>query len=154
MVAMGNERDVDVAYIAEAKDIRGLENPGDEVIVQIDTGDRTKHLRVMLNEAVLFDGDPEVGTPIGVREQWGTMDVGVLGAPGFYVKSSRAEAEARCNNVGTEENPHFYRVPVKRTTMQIDGIAFSSPWQMFPTEEQLRLKPGWRASVGKESAHA
>lgn len=61
MVAMGNERDVDIAYIAEAKDIRGLENPGDEVIVQIDTGDRTKHLRVMLNEAVLFDADPEVG---------------------------------------------------------------------------------------------
>lgn len=59
MVAMGNERDVDIAYIAEAKDIRGLENPGDEVIVQIDTGDRTKHLRVMLNEAVLFDADPE-----------------------------------------------------------------------------------------------
>ncbi|AWN03593.1 hypothetical protein PBI_HYPERION_78 [Microbacterium phage Hyperion] len=60
MVAMGNERDVDIAYIAEAKDIRGLENPGDEVIVQIDTGDRTGHLRVMLNEAVLFDDDPEL----------------------------------------------------------------------------------------------
>lgn len=59
MVAMGNERDVDIAYIAEAKDIRGLENPGDEVIVQIDTGDRTGHLRVMLNEAVLFDANPE-----------------------------------------------------------------------------------------------
>lgn len=60
MVAMGNERDVDIAYIAEAKDIRGLENPGDEVIVQIDTGDRTGHLRVMLNEATLFDAVPGV----------------------------------------------------------------------------------------------
>lgn len=59
MTALDNERDVDIAYIAEAKDIAELEDPGDEVIVQIDTGDRTGHLRVMLNEAVLFDADPE-----------------------------------------------------------------------------------------------
>lgn len=66
MVSMGNQRDVDIAYIAEAKDIAELEDPGDEVIVQIDTGDRTGHLRVMLNEAVLFDADPEL---IGVTPE-------------------------------------------------------------------------------------
>lgn len=68
MVGMGNERDVDIAYITEAKHISGLENPGDEVIVQIDTGERTKHLRVMLNEAVLFDADPE-GRGVTPEEQ-------------------------------------------------------------------------------------
>lgn len=151
MVAMGNERDVDIAYIAEAKDIRGLENPGDEVIVQIDTGERTKHLRVMLNEAVLFDADPEVESPGTAVEQWGVRDVGVLGAPGFHAKASREDAESHCKNVGDETDPHFYRVMVKRMTIQIDGVTFSSPWRLHPTEEQLRLMPGWRDSVGKDA---
>lgn len=55
MVGMGNERDVDVAYIGDSK-------LDDAVVVQIDTGERSKRTRVMLNEAVLFDGDPEHGS--------------------------------------------------------------------------------------------
>lgn len=57
MVGMGNERDVDVPFVGESR-------IDDAVIVQIDSGDRTKRLRVMLNEAVLFDGDPEDRTTL------------------------------------------------------------------------------------------
>lgn len=52
MVAMGNKRDVDIPFIGDSE-------IDDAIVVQIDTGERTKRLRVMLNEAVLYDGDPE-----------------------------------------------------------------------------------------------
>lgn len=54
MVAMGNERDVDIAYIGDSR-------LDDAVVVQIDTGERTKRLRVYVNEGVVFDRDPETG---------------------------------------------------------------------------------------------
>ena len=99
----------------------------------------------------LFDGDPEIEKSSEVHEEWGVRDVGVLGAPGFYAKASREKAESECRNTGDETDPHFYRVMVKRATIQIDGVMFSSPWRFHPTEEQLRLMPGWRDSVGKDA---
>lgn len=51
MVAMGNERDVEV-YIFEARN-------DDAIVVQIDTGERTGRLRVRVNDGAIWDGDPE-----------------------------------------------------------------------------------------------
>lgn len=117
--------------------------------MQIDTGERTKRLRIMLNEAVVYDGDPESEMP-DVREEWGTMDVGVLHAPGFHVYDSQERAHGMCRNMGDEKEPIFYAVPVKRTVRTIDGVEYTSAWRIYPTEEQLRLKPGYRKSVGEE----
>lgn len=37
-----------------------LDGGADAIVVQIDTGSKTGHLRVNVNEGVIFDGDPEV----------------------------------------------------------------------------------------------
>lgn len=84
------------------------------------------------------------------RDQWGTMDVGVLHAPGFYPHDSQKEAHASCGNMGDETSPVYYRVPVKRQLITVDGVDYTSAWRIYPTEEQLRLKPGWQKSVGEE----
>lgn len=143
MVSMGNERDVDVPFIGDSK-------LDDAVVVQIDSGERTKRLRIMLNEAVLYDGDPEVEKPGDAREEWAAMDVGVLHAPGFHVQSSQDDAHRASRNMGDEKEPIYYAVPVKRTVRTIDGVEYTSAWRIYPTEEQLRLKPGWQKSVGEE----
>lgn len=83
--------------------------------------------------------------------QWGTMDVGVLTAPSFYPANTREDAEKESYNRGSESDPIFYRVPVRRTVLTApDGTVYASAWRLYPTEEQVRLKPGWGESVGKE----
>lgn len=79
MVTMGNQRDVDVAYIGDSQH-------DDAVLVQIDTGDRTKRLRVYVNEGVVFDRDPEAGTPTNEEEHF------VVTA---FTRISRLEADAK-----------------------------------------------------------
>lgn len=143
MVSMGNERDVDVAYIGDSR-------LDDAIVVQIDSGERTKRLRIMLNEAVVYDGDPEVEKPGDAREEWAAMDVGVLGAPGFRIQPSQDDAHRASRNQGSEDDPIYYAVPVKRSVRLIDAVEYASAWRIYPTEEQLRLMPGWQKSVGEE----
>lgn len=91
-----------------------------------------------------------MGTITKPRDQWGVMDVGVLHAPGFHIQPSEEEANKSCRNMGDEAEPIFYAVPVKRQLITVDGVEYTSAWRIYPTDEQLRLKPGYQKHVGEE----
>lgn len=52
---------VTVAYVGREVEVRSWVGDDGAIVVQVDTSPTSGHVRVNLNDAVLFDADPDVG---------------------------------------------------------------------------------------------